>query len=160
LNFGKDVAISMITNDNLTYLMSNLDKEKNLNLFDIVDFLSKYHLDDYDHTSSHDIINIYGKLIHQIRNDGYKEKVKSQIEKSDQKLNIEDVEYIPTHLQMIDNFNKLPNNERKNIIYLAWFILYCKIYKLDHPDQYSPWKRYLDLIEKIQNFSDYENAWI
>jgi hypothetical protein len=103
LNFGKDVAISMITNDNLTYLMSNLDKEKNLNLFDIVDFLSKYHLDDYDHTSSHDIINIYGKLIHQIRNDGYKEKVKSQIEKSDQKLNIEDVEYIPTHLQMIDN---------------------------------------------------------
>ncbi|MBW4478360.1 MAG: hypothetical protein KME54_16240 [Tolypothrix brevis GSE-NOS-MK-07-07A] len=101
------------------------------------------------------IMSLYGELIQKIKCEGedYKRKVEEQFQKSHQGLDSKDNNKIPNHTEIINKFKVLNSHEQQNLKYLGWFILYCKIYKLDinDPKRITPiWQRYSCLIEQIK----------
>jgi hypothetical protein len=141
--------------------MSKLDNVNHIqsqNLFDIIDFLKNYYSDDYDDVSIQNIMEIYKKLIRRIRYDNYARTVKTQIKNNKETLNIN---YVINYGQkLIDTFGKLPDKRQEEVIYLGWFILYYTLSKSQNSRYKKYWQLYLDLVEEIRNFDDYENSWI
>ncbi|MEH2461380.1 hypothetical protein [Nostoc sp.] len=76
---------ALLTEENITSLMSPLDDEQNLNLFYIVDFLNLYYyyLRDTDSSTKHNIMSLYGELIKKVRLEGkeYKRDLEEQFKK-------------------------------------------------------------------------------
>ncbi len=149
---------SLYTEDNITSLMSQLDEEENLNLFDIVKFLNFYDSRKTTNTvrsqeAYKNAIASYGELISKIDNDHYKCEVKNKRENNHGEFDLKHSNKIPHHRQMIDKIKKLSNPRQKEVKYLAWYILYYKIYKLDINDRKRRmpiWQRYSHLIEQIK----------
>ncbi len=50
---------------------------------------------------------------------------------------------------MINQCTSLNNRQQKDIIDLAWFIIYCKSKKLDAPERHNCWKHYSNLVKEI-----------
>ncbi|MEH2363748.1 MAG: hypothetical protein V7K58_29320 [Nostoc sp.] len=135
--------------ETITSLMNKLDDESNSNLFELVNFLRFYYL---SHTIENQIaypklMDSYGELVKKINRDikNYKNKVEEKLRSSHQEL------HIPNYIPMINNFNSLSSLEQKNVLNLGLFILYCKIYKLDHPDIHHVWRRYSELMQQIKS---------
>ena len=154
-----DVVSSLLTEETITSLMSQLDDEQNWNLFYIVNFLNSYYSSNTapPQKKYQDIISFYGELIQEIKRkgegEGYKHKFKEH-QKSHQGLDSKDSDKIPNHTQIINKFKDLQSYEQQNLKYLAWYILYCKIYKLDINDPnrlYPLWQRYSQLIKQIKH---------
>ncbi|MFN6497653.1 MAG: hypothetical protein RMX65_011685 [Nostoc sp. DedQUE01] len=144
--------------------MSQLDEEQNQNLFYLVNFLNLYYSSNTTNTvrsqeAYKNLMTSYGELIKKIKNDGYKSEVRNKRENIHPEFNLEHIYKIPHHIQMIDNINNLSTYEQKNVVYLVWFILYCKIYKLDINDpnrRYPLWQRYCQLIKQIKDLPIHE----
>jgi hypothetical protein len=138
--------------------MSQLDEEQNRNLFELVKFLNLYYSSNTTNTvrsqeAYKNLMASYGQLISKINNDDYKCEVRNKRENIHIEFNLEHLHKIPHQIQMIDNINQLSTYEQKNVIYLFWFILYCKIYRLDinDPKRITPiWQRYSRLIDQIK----------
>lgn len=135
--------------------MNQLDDEKNKNLFELVKFLKFYYFSDTveNQILYQKLIDDYGKLVEKINTDikDYKNKVEKKLSSSHQELHIQHNDSFPQYIEMINNFDSLPNLQQKNVLNLGWFILYCKIYKLDHPDFHHVWRRYSELMEQIKS---------
>ncbi len=119
-------------------MMFKLDEKQNSNLFKLIQFLNSYYSSKRSHSTYQILMNNYGKLIRKIGNERYKEKVENLPFEMNIKINRE----------MINEFNTLPNWEQKNIISLAWFILYCRKFQ---PHSHNCWKHYTELIKQIKS---------
>ncbi|MBC1240281.1 hypothetical protein [Nostoc sp. 2RC] len=137
--------------------MSKLDDENNRNLFKLIKFLKFYYLSNAveNQIVYQKLITDYGELVKRINRDieDYKSKVENKLSSSYQELHIQHNDSFPQYIEMIKNFDSLSNLQQKNVLNLGCFILYCKIYKLDHPDFHHVWRRYSELIEQIKSVS-------
>lgn len=137
-----------LAGETITSLMHRLDYDNNLNLFNLINFLAVYNRSNIYQSQRYyqKLIDTYGKLIIRINSTDYQYKVGTL----PKEFRIEHTGSIPQYIILINNFNDLPNYQKKNIVNLIWFILYCKKYKLDSPASYNIWKHYSKLIEEIK----------
>lgn len=132
--------------------MDKLEIGNNNNLSKLIKFLKYYHFSNtFNSTNNqkyHQTYRIYKTdIISKINHKFYRVNV----ENSSNKLNI-DILKIPEHFPMIENFISLPTFEQKNIIYLAWFILYCQKYNFNDENDFHHkiLKCYYNLIKDIK----------
>ncbi|MBD2773538.1 hypothetical protein [Iningainema tapete] len=92
-------------------------------------------------------MDCYGNVIKQITLDYYEK----QIDNAPKEFRHEYTEKFSDYTQMINNFNKLPTREQKNIFNLGWFILYCQNHNLDSPEKDNILRDYSNLIEQIKS---------
>jgi len=136
--------------------MNQLDDESNSNLFKLIKFLKFYYLSNtvQNQINYQKVIDSYGRLVKKINRDieDYKKRVEEKLGNSHEELHNQHIDSWPQYIQMINDFNSLPNLQQKNVLNLGLFILYCKINKLDHPpDPIYIWEDYSQLMGQIKS---------
>ncbi|MHC5938902.1 hypothetical protein [Nostoc sp.] len=140
-----------LKNPDLIFLMDKLGVGNNNNLFELVKFLKYYHSSNTVKNQEYERIYLSYKenIISKLNNKFYRKN----IEDSSIKFNLERLLKIQEYFPMIENFINLPLCEKENVIYLAWFILYCQTYKFPDENDYNHkiLKSYYDLIKDIKS---------
>lgn len=133
--------------ETLTKLMLKLDEEENTRLFTLVRFL-------LFSDQPQEINDLYGQIILKINNIKKQKKSDNNIgwEQINEIINIVDnLTKTNKHEAMLEWFYKLSEQEQKNIVTVAEFIVYCKTYRLRLTNShYEIWGQYQGLIENIK----------
>lgn len=138
---------------NLTNLMNRLDKEHNINVYKIVDFLERL----YDckkknscNQSYREVFSFYQEnLINSIKAPHYEEYINKNHNYPE--FHPDKVTDALKHMNMLGKFKELRRDERNNILKLAYFVLYCQFGPVDPTNITSSFHIYYDLIKKIEN---------
>lgn len=150
---GQEMKQTVDDLSNLTNLMNRLDKEHNINLYKIVNFLERFYnckTKNSCNQSYREVFSFYQEnLINTIKSPHYEEYINKNYNYP--KFHPDKVTDFPKHMKMLDKFKALRRDERNNILKLAYFVLYCKFESVDPTKITSSFHIYYDLIKKIKN---------
>jgi hypothetical protein len=133
--------------------MNRLDNEHNINLYKIVAFLERFYYCKKINSCSQSYEEVFSfyqeNLINIIQSSHFKDYINEHYNYPE--IHPDKIKEVHKHIDMLNKFNELNQDEQNNLLKLAWFILYCQITKINPRDETSGFNVYYQLIKKIES---------